>query len=57
MNFDEFPAIHIYSDLFVWYVGIPVAVACLLLFMWQDVVNLIRKLSRMALVHRIVSFI
>ena len=56
MNFDDFPAIHIYSDLFVWYVGIPVAIACLLLFMWQDIVNLVRKISRMALVHRVVSY-
>lgn len=55
MNFDEFPAIHIYSDLFVWYVGIPMSIACLLLFMWQDIINLFRKISRMVLVHRVVS--
>jgi hypothetical protein len=55
MNFDNFEAIHKYSDLFVLYVGIPIAIVCLLLFMWQDIVKLIRKISRMALVHRIVS--
>lgn len=55
MNFDDFGAIHTYSDLFVWYVGIPVALVCCLLFMWPDLVKLVRKISRMALVHRIVG--
>lgn len=55
MNFDAFEAIHTYSDAFVWYVGIPSVLACCLLFMWQDLAKLLRKLSRTALVHRIVS--
>lgn len=55
MNFDAFSAIHTYSDAFAMYIGIPCAVACLLLFMYQDLVKLFHKLTKTALVHRIVG--
>jgi len=53
MNFERFTAVHIYSDAFAWYVGIPSAIACLLLFMWQDLIKVVHKISKTALVHRI----
>jgi len=55
MNFDAFDAIHTYSDAFAWYVGIPSALACCFLFMWQDLFKIIRKISRGAMVRRLVS--
>jgi hypothetical protein len=54
MNFDSFDAIHRFSDAFAWYIGIPSAMGCLLLFMWRDLVKIIHKIITTALVHRIV---
>lgn len=55
MNFEAFDAIRVHSDAYALYIGIPLAIACLGLFMWRDLVKLFHKFTKTAVVHRIVG--
>ena len=55
MNFQRFDAIHLYSDAFLWFIGIPCVATLCAFFMWQDVIKFIHKIRKTALVTRVVS--